>query len=209
MKNAPETQMTLIVRLKAAEEAAWRDFVEIYEPAVYGLARKKGLQHADAIDVSQEVMLRVAGAVEKWEPDSKLGSFRGWLATITRNMTIQHLRSNGRRPRTADDSSVRDLLESREDDRSTEAEFERQQRQSTFAWAARRVRSQFAESTWEAFWRSTVKGESINDVARSIRLSRGAVYIARSRVIAALRTVVERADGQTTGPDNENGATDH
>ncbi len=36
MKNAPETQMTLIVRLKAAEEAAWRDFVEIYEPAVYG-----------------------------------------------------------------------------------------------------------------------------------------------------------------------------
>jgi len=37
-----------LVRLKVPrDERAWVEFVEIYEPLIYRLARRKGLQEAD------------------------------------------------------------------------------------------------------------------------------------------------------------------
>src|SRR5262249_61134789 len=54
-------------------------------------------------------------------------------------------------------------------------------------WAAEEVRSEFAPKTWPAFWRPGVDGRSPGDVAAELGLSVGAVYIARSRVLARLR----------------------
>ena len=54
--EGPETRQSLLLRLKdATQQEAWQEFVDIYEPLVYRLARKRGLQHADAMDISQEV----------------------------------------------------------------------------------------------------------------------------------------------------------
>ena len=57
MKEAPETRHSLLLRLQTTcDQQAWDEFVAIYEPLVYRLARAKGLQHADALDLSQEVL---------------------------------------------------------------------------------------------------------------------------------------------------------
>ncbi len=49
------------------------------------------------------------------------------------------------------------------------------------------MKTQFREETWRAFWRTSVEGESVAEVARSLGLTEGAVYIARSRVTARFR----------------------
>ena len=78
MTTSPATRYSLLIRIQDAQNhAAWMEFVDLYEPLVYRLARRKGLQEADARDLCQDVFRAVAGAVRRWTPDPKLGSFRG------------------------------------------------------------------------------------------------------------------------------------
>ncbi len=49
MDEPPPTRASLILRLRdSADAGAWREFVTLYEPLVYELACRKGLQDADS-----------------------------------------------------------------------------------------------------------------------------------------------------------------
>ncbi len=191
--TTPETRFSLIGRLHDAEDTqAWNEFVEIYQPMIFGIARRRGLQHADAAEVTQEVMSRVARSIHKWEPDRSKGTFRGWLYRITRNLTIDYLRNVQRRPGTfesRDGVSIDQLpgppaTEARE----FHIEFERRM----FAWAAGRIQPRFHRKTWQAFWKSAVEGIAVQTVAQELEMTPGAGYVARSRVMKRLTREVEQ-----------------
>src|SRR5436190_8823029 len=191
MPDPPTTRHSLLVRLRApGDEAAWHEFVGLYEPLVYRLARQKGLQDADAQDLCQEVFRAVAGAIGRWNPDG--GSFRGWLRTITRNLCINLLARQRRHPRGSGDSEVQALLaEQPQPDPEASAIFDAEYGRRLFEWAADDVRGEFTLKTWEAFRRTAVEGKKPADAAAELGMTVGAVYIARSRVLARLRQRVE------------------
>jgi RNA polymerase sigma-70 factor (ECF subfamily) len=185
----PTTRHSLVLRLQnPGDEAAWAEFVSIYEPFVYRLARGKGLQDADAQDLCQEVFRAVASAIDRWDPDPAKGSFRGWLFRIARNLIINFLSSQRRLVRGSGRTTVQEMLEAHRDpDAQAEAEFATEFKRRAFRWAAEQVKREFAEGTWQAFWKTGVENRPIADVAKELGVSVGAVYIARSRVLARLR----------------------
>jgi RNA polymerase sigma-70 factor (ECF subfamily) len=192
MDEPPATRRSLIVKLRdPADTAAWREFMAIYEPLIYRLGRRKGLQDADARDLCQDVFRAVAGAVERWDPAR--GSFRGWLSRIARNLLINFLTRRQSEPRGSGATSVQELLEAEPDDSpSSTALFEAEYRRQLFRWAAEEVRGQFAPTTWQAFWQTAVEDRPPDEVAAELRLSVGAIYVARSRVLGRLRRRIEQ-----------------
>jgi RNA polymerase sigma factor (sigma-70 family) len=195
----PETRHSLLVRIRDPQnELAWTEFAEIYEPLIYRLARRKGLQHADASDLTQDVLAAVAGAIDQWDPDPARGSFRAWLSTIARNMAINLLKSEQRKPRGSGDTQIRQWLNEQADpDGELSAVFDQEYRRELFQAAARVVSDQFQPTTWQAFWRTCVEGKDIQQVAMELGTSVGNVYVARSRVIARLKTHVEKLQNDT------------
>ena len=87
MTNAGlSTKASLLIRLRntPSDQAAWGEFVDRYGPQIYAWCRHWRLQEADAQDVAQTVLLRLARTMPEFVYDSAR-SFRGWLRTLTQN----------------------------------------------------------------------------------------------------------------------------
>ncbi len=192
----PETRESLILRLPTlTDAAAWQEFVRIYEPLVLRFARRRGLQDADAREVVQNVLISVAKAVGDWKPDRKKGRFRAWLFRIARNQLI-HLMSKKRCDRGSGESAEMQFLNEWPSPENSTAALETDYRRELFRTAAAAVRDSFQPSTWEAFWKSSVLQLPVEEVARSLNLSVGAVYVARSRVLHRLKLQIRQWENE-------------
>jgi RNA polymerase sigma-70 factor (ECF subfamily) len=197
MSEIPKTRLSLLVRIQdPRDERAWTEFVEIYEPVVYRIARHKGLQDADAAELTQEVFLAVAAAIRRWEPDPARGKFRTWLFRIARNLIINSVAARRRHPQGTGDTGFLARLEEEPAPAGADSVLlDQEYKRELFRWAAERIRGEFRDPTWQAFWLTSVEGQEIRHVAESLGLSTGAVYIARSRIMARLREKIEALEG--------------
>jgi RNA polymerase sigma-70 factor (ECF subfamily) len=196
MTGPPTTRLSLLVRLRDGGDAeAWADFVNLYAPLVYGLARRHGLQDADAADLSQDVLRALVGAVPQFRYDPARGKFRGWLFTVARNQLRKFLTARRRQPVGTGDRGACCLLRQQAAPEEVAA-WEQEYQARLFELASQRVRDCFRPATWQAFWRSTVQGEEPSQVGAALGMSVGAVYIARTRVLARLREEVRLLEGE-------------
>jgi RNA polymerase sigma-70 factor (ECF subfamily) len=201
MPDAPATRPSLLVRIRdPLDAAAWAQFVDVYAPLIYGYARRHGLQDADAADLTQDVLRAVAAAAGRLEYDPRRGSFRGWLFTVVRNDLRTFLDRRRRQERGAGGTDAQHLLDQQPDrgdgpDALWQQEYERR----LFRWAAERVRHDVEEKTWQAFWQTAVEGRGAREAAAALGLSVAAVYMARSRVLARLKELVQQVHGEDAG----------
>lgn len=188
----PDTRASLLLQLQAADDQdGWRDFVDIYRPIIYRLARKRGLQDADAQDLAQQVMLSIARAIERWHRRDESIRFRHWLRRVARNAISNALT---RRPRdlASGGTSIREFLEAQVDedcDLSRAIDLER--RRELFLRAASNVRTEVSPDTWQVFQLSVIEGSAIEEVAERMKKSVGAAYAARGRVMHRIRRHVD------------------
>src|SRR4051794_13139516 len=176
--ESPLTRASLLVQIRdGTNHAAWREFVDLYGPVVYGFARKRGLQDADAADLMQDVMRSVSSAIARLDYDRNQGTFRGWLFTITRNKVYNFLSARSLRPQASGDTTTNRLLDSHPDagDGADVWEMEYQRRLASLAME--RVKGEFQENTWRGFWLTAVEGVAVAEVSRQIGLSVGAIYV--------------------------------
>src|SRR3954464_10379580 len=186
MAEIPLTRASLLVRLRdLGDEAAWVEFIDLYGALVYNYARKQGLQDADAADLGQEVLRAVAGSVGRLEYDPRRGLFRNWLFTLVRRKLSDWRAAQGRRRRSGEPATS-ELLDKIPAPATEQAAWEAEWEERLFAWACEQVRQDVTDSTWQAFWRTAMKGQPTRQVAADLGLTASAVYLARHRVLARL-----------------------
>jgi RNA polymerase sigma-70 factor (ECF subfamily) len=181
------TAVSLLQRLRRPDEpAAWARFVELYTPLLYHWARQRQLQTADAADLVQEVFAILVKELPGFRYDQHK-SFRNWLRTIAFNKWRELRRRQAARPHTGGDAGLADLAEASCSDTFEEAEY----RQRLTARALALMQTEFETATWKAFWECVANDRPAAEVAQELGISKNAVYIAKSRVLARLRQELE------------------
>ena len=201
MAEIPATRVSLLVRLRDPhDEHAWTQFVEIYGPLIYHYARKQGLQDADAVDLSQEVLSAISRAAGRLAYDPRRGAFRTWLFTIVRRKLSNWRRAQRNRLAGSGDTDTHRLLEQCPEPQAEQADWDTEWEERLYAWACGQIRRQVSEVTWQAFWRTAIEGQPGKQVAAGLGVSIAAVYHARSRVTARLKELVQSASAPDSGP---------
>ena len=105
------TSTNLIQRAQASDIEAWERLSHLYGPLIYQWARTSGLQEQDASDVMQEVFHALARKLPSYQRRRDVGSFRGWLWTISRHKIVDHFRRIRESPQGAGGTDAYDRLQ--------------------------------------------------------------------------------------------------
>lgn len=193
--GASRTGSVLLLLLSnPADPHCWNAFVERYAPKIYGWCRQRGLQEADAQDVTQEVLTQLVQKLRTFAYDPRKGSFRGWLKTVTHHAWCDYLESRQRAGVAGESKEVlqyMETLEAREDLLKTLAEtFDLE----VFAEAQARVQLQVSPRDWKIFESLALEGRPGPAVAKELGMTVTAVLMAKSRVQKKLRQEIRRLD---------------
>lgn len=192
--STSQTSFTLLARVRESDQEAWQGLVSIYGPLVFYWCRQYQLSESDVADIVQEVFLAVHRSIQRFDRDAESGSFRGWLLTITRNKVMDlYRRRAGEHTAPGGSDAQRRLRELPDPELSLLDSDSSPVLGRLLHRALERIRDEFAESTWTAFWRVTIDGRSPQDVAEELQVRTSVVYNAKSRVLKRLRS--ELGDG--------------
>jgi RNA polymerase sigma-70 factor (ECF subfamily) len=189
MAPRESTSLTLLARARARDQEAWRRLVYLYGPLLEHWCRRWGVQGADAEDVRQEVFQAVAAGLESFQRDRPGDTFRGWLRGITHHKLLDLYRRRKNQP-PAEGGTDPHLRMLEVPDSETPPEEPEEQVTGLYHRALELVRGEFEERTWQAFWRTTVEGQSPRDVAAELGVTPAAVRKAKSRILHRLREEV-------------------
>jgi RNA polymerase sigma factor (sigma-70 family) len=181
-RDWPPTSDTLIGRLQAdANGPAWGLLVEVYGPLIYRFCRRRGLQDADARDVSQSVFLAIRQGIQRFEFDPAKGKFRSWLGTIAAR-EISRSQQRAQRAGQATEQATAGHSQPLENDAVWVVEFN----SHLCDVALGRIRPDFEELTWQAFELLWIHDQKPAVVAAQLNKPIDWVYQVKYRVVRRL-----------------------
>jgi RNA polymerase sigma factor (sigma-70 family) len=195
-ERLPSTRVGLLIQLRQdpLDQAGWEEFVERYGQHIYRWCRRWKLQHADAEDVTQDILVKLTQKLRVFAYDPSQ-SFRGWLRTVAHHAWRDFEESRRRVQPAAGECLVEELMltmEARADlVRRLEEAFDLELMEE----AKLRVRLRVAPRTWDAFRLTAFEGLPAAQVAARVQLSVAMVYVAKSKVQRMLREEVNRLEG--------------
>jgi RNA polymerase sigma factor (sigma-70 family) len=197
------TRQSLLSRLRdCQDQAGWREFFDAYWRLIYAVARKSGLNDAEAQDIVQNTFIYLTRRMPNFRYDRTRGSFKSWLRVVTRSRIHVF-----RRTRKADERFVREPLSggTNEDleatpDPSADAldeVWQREWEENLVNTALRRVRAKVSSQHLLIFRLSTFDDLPLPQVAKKLGVSLAQVYLARHRVGRLMKAELLRLRNET------------
>ena len=179
----PETRASLLDRLQEdGNTAGWRDFYRRYAPAVFRVARLRGTGEHDAEDIVQQVMLETAKHISSFEYRAGRSKFRSWVRTITENKIIDLVRR--RRPEVSDEGAI---AAHSDDTESIDDVWEREWKLQDVLWCIEQAALDISPRRMQAFRMYSLEGRPAAEVAGTLGMTPGHVYVTRCQVLNLVR----------------------
>jgi RNA polymerase sigma-70 factor (ECF subfamily) len=192
----------LLSKVRRGDESAWSEFYSIYRKFIYGVARKRGLSHEDAEDLTQEAMAKVAEHIDKFKPDKSRARFRAWLGTIVRNKLIDRARRKQTQPAVSaascrpdgDASGRTGTIERIADPNSAdfEAVSDQEWQKAILDAAIRKVKEEANIKHFQIYDLYELRQMPAAEVARSLGVFVAQVYLASHRIKQAIKQEATR-----------------
>ncbi len=184
-----ETSLSLLDRLSDnSDSQSWQRLAELYSPLLRQWLRRYDVQDSDADDLIQDVLLVVARELPEFRHNRRRGAFRSWLRKILANRLQNFWRARKHRPVATGHSHFAEQLGQLQDDESGFSRiWDEEHDRYVMAHLLKRSEDKFAPATWDAFRKLMIDGAPAEQVAEDLGISKNAVYIAKSRVLAVLR----------------------
>ena len=188
------TSLSLIerVRRNPVDQQAWSQFVDRYGCKIYQWCQRWNLQPADAEDVTQIVLVKMAEKIRLFAVDPGR-SFRAWLKTVTHHAWHDYIQKR-RAVHPAGNRDLEMLLENQQAPEDLNDFLELEHQHGLLEEAMLRVQVRVEARTWEAFRLQALEQQSPVNVAQQLGMALPAVFMAKSRVQAMLRQEVARLD---------------
>jgi len=185
------TRISLLdmLRDRSADDAAWGEFVRVYGPAVAEWCRERGLQHDDALDVTQDVLLRFWQTSKQFAYNPR-GRFRSYLEQVARSALVCWAKQAG----DLHDQATRSLLEKIPEREDLLARLAEAYDTELLAIAMAEVEQRVRPHTWRAFQMLAIEHRSGADVAAELKIEANAAYVARWNVQRMIRAVIDRLE---------------
>lgn len=196
MFTGPTTSLTLLSRLRnPSDNDAWTQFVSLYGPLVYRLARKKGLQREDADNLVQQFFFRMLNELPRFTYNPQRGRFRGWVFTVAMN-EVRHVLAAGAAAgrRVAAYRERREVPDSTRDDPDFAALREwwgSVEATRMLQIAVDRLAAEVPADQFAIFMRLVFEDSPADPVASDFGLNRNQVYGIKFRLLRRLREIAQ------------------
>jgi RNA polymerase sigma-70 factor (ECF subfamily) len=188
MFHAQTTDPSLIEAVRNwRDDANWREFYDRYAVAIRRHACGSGLSEAEAEDVLQETMVKVARYLPSFKYDRTVCKFRTWLNQIINQRIFEALH---RRRRSGFTDAALDEIgewvhaaEGPTGDPTVQTEIQHRLLEACLA----RVRGRVKPRHWQLFEAHALHGLSAKETALRHDTTAANVWVVRHRLLKALR----------------------
>ena len=192
----PSTHTSLLLQVRRLDNRpAWSRFVDLYGPLIYRFCRKRGLQSADADDVTQEVFKQIGRAIPMFEYNRQRGRFRGWLGTIARHEIRRFLKKKNRPGQGLGGSDSDQAINSIE---SVDSEWNDAFNLHIVQTAFDQIQPEFDAETWKLFELVWFGQRKPRDVAAELQCDAEHVYRVTSKVKRRLKRQIKQLVSDVT-----------
>jgi RNA polymerase sigma-70 factor (ECF subfamily) len=187
----PDTSLTLLDQLhhNPSDPQAWSLFVERYRPRIYNWCLTWGLKASDAEDVVQDVLVKLFGAMTKFQYDPER-SFRAWLKTVTKHAWCDFIAARYKEPG-ANARPIDAIADSSDAQSDLERQIEDASDCELVHVAMHRVRNRVKPATWAAFRLTVIDGLTGAAAAQRLQMPVAHVFVAKNRVQKMLHQEAE------------------
>ncbi|MCG8407713.1 MAG: sigma-70 family RNA polymerase sigma factor [Phycisphaerales bacterium] len=187
-RGFPDTRPSLLDALcDGSREVGWRTFFELYAPAVYRVARLRGLSDPDAEDIVQQVMMAVARHIEAFTYDRDRGRFRDWVRRVTDSRVCDLFRR--KRPERQNEAALATCVDETVD---IAEHWRRAWRLQDLYFCLEEIAKDISPRRMQAFRMYALEGKSAVETAKTVGMKVSYVYLTRHQVLNMIRERMER-----------------
>jgi RNA polymerase sigma-70 factor (ECF subfamily) len=181
-KERWETRQTLVVRARDPNDSqAWDEFTDYYVSFIRMVLLQLQAPQDDIEDLSQTILVKLWQNLSAVQLGRDHARFRTWLGTVIRNTYYTHCSQAASRRRRETAAAVADFVPAEIED-----VIESEWRKHIIALVMERLNASFSGKAMDVFT-MTLDGQSADDIALALELTKDSVYVLRNRVQSRFR----------------------